>query len=219
LSRCVLVVGLPRSGTSCIAGVLHHLGVNMGETLYHGPSDWNAQGSFLDAEFEALMSKLFRGTSNPSRLDIEDRSAIRQEVRDWVANRLRQRPIWGLKTYRLVYLFPLLDRLDDVRIIAPERKLSESVESVKLRTGVIAEWREEDPRRSQYVADRFARLKAERDKSLTETKHPIHAVSFDALLDDPATQVGLIASFIGVPVTQAAVSFVDPSQRRVRHAE
>ena len=53
-STCILVLGTPRSGTSCVAGILHHLGVVMGEQFLEA-DDWNPAGYFQDVEFETFL--------------------------------------------------------------------------------------------------------------------------------------------------------------------
>lgn len=67
-SRSILVVGIHRSGTSAIAGILHHLGVNMGKPpegiepdfWYAGwPAyDSNPRAQFEDGELCAINRKL-----------------------------------------------------------------------------------------------------------------------------------------------------------------
>ena len=38
MSRCVVVLGMHRSGTSCITRMLHHLGVYLGENIDDDPA-------------------------------------------------------------------------------------------------------------------------------------------------------------------------------------
>jgi hypothetical protein len=43
------VIGVPRSGTSLLAGILHALGVPMGRQWVPLPDGWQPDGSYADA--------------------------------------------------------------------------------------------------------------------------------------------------------------------------
>jgi hypothetical protein len=51
MSRCVLVVSIPRAGSSCVAGVLHKLGVDMGEGHFQNKDKFNPKGYFEDLQW------------------------------------------------------------------------------------------------------------------------------------------------------------------------
>ncbi len=89
MSRSVLVIGVPRSGTSCVAGVLHHLGVPMGERVIPA-NRWNPRGFFHDIDFEVAFAA--------------GADAVRELIR-----RRKELPLWGLNTRRTadwIHLFP-----------------------------------------------------------------------------------------------------------------
>jgi hypothetical protein len=113
----VLIVTMPRSGSSLLAGVLHHLGVPMGESAdlamgthlnrYGCHEDQTFQRISLNILFEAgLLLDLSR------RLDIDEERlarAVRRhlpQVEHFVASRAHT--IWGFKDPGLVYPLPHL---------------------------------------------------------------------------------------------------------------
>lgn len=56
-TKAVVLMGLARSGTSTVTGVLHLLGVDMGAREY--ADKWNPKGSFEDQDFQKLHKKIF----------------------------------------------------------------------------------------------------------------------------------------------------------------
>ena len=57
MTRKVAVLGLFRGGTSCTAGVLHHLGLYLGSELL-APNGHNVRGYFEPAEFSTILRRL-----------------------------------------------------------------------------------------------------------------------------------------------------------------
>lgn len=53
----VIVIGAPRSGTSCVSGVLDILGIDFGDNLC-GPNPFNEKGGFEDKAFKALTHRI-----------------------------------------------------------------------------------------------------------------------------------------------------------------
>jgi len=83
--RCILVYGLESSGTSCVAGILHLLGVHMGDKL-RGASETNLKGYFEDVTFFHRLD------------DFCSRDRWEKSAREWIQSRLNQnQQIWGLK--------------------------------------------------------------------------------------------------------------------------
>ena len=57
---CVIVLGCYRSGTSAVAGILHHLGVMMGKE-FDKPAKSNPTGYYEDLEFKRLFDMMAEG--------------------------------------------------------------------------------------------------------------------------------------------------------------
>jgi hypothetical protein len=116
-ARAVVVVTMPRSGSSLLAGVLHRLGVPMGaeRDLAMG-RHLNRHGCHEDQDFQRIsLNILFEARlllDLTRRLDIdEDRLAAavqrwEPEIRRFVA--ARTAPVWGFKDPALTYALPHL---------------------------------------------------------------------------------------------------------------
>ncbi len=206
MSQCILVLGTPRSGTSCVAGVLHHLGVPMGERLMRA-DDWNPAGYFQDLDFEEILFDAYDGWGFPAWDD--PRPANYAECAASVAALARQKSethrIWGTKSNRLAFFLDAFKAGagDDVRIIRTFRPKAQSVASLRERSGRTAAW-------SAGIITRMGNA----IDQVSLTHPPVLTVNFANLLSDPRTHVTRIANACGLPVLDEAVRWVDPSLRR-----
>jgi hypothetical protein len=82
-SVMVIITGVARSGTSAIAGIVHHLGVDLG-AFYLKPDTQNPTGYFEDARILDIDFKYFE----------QDRPRWRKEMKKYLASR---KGIWGFK--------------------------------------------------------------------------------------------------------------------------
>ena len=97
MSRCIIVLGIPRSGTSCVAGVLHKLGVNMGAGHFQGNDRFNKRGYFEDLRWRLLTQKMTgRGYSLRAATLTTVPKGIRQGYRK-LARQCSEAPLWGVK--------------------------------------------------------------------------------------------------------------------------
>lgn len=215
---CVLIIGTPRSGTSCIAGVCAKLGVMMGQPLksedgnprfdWPGADEWNATGYFQDAPMENLESAIFSDGFAGWPVD-ELQPEHDARLAEIIAMRESYGVDWGSKTSRMGFILPHFLRLckSDVRIITTTRLKSESVASWKAMIGHSDE-------KSQAIIDAAA---SARDVVKT-LGVPTLNVTFDDLMASPDV-IGQIADFIGRGVTDAARQHVDSGLRRHNHAD
>jgi hypothetical protein len=139
--RCtVVVVTMPRSGSSLLAGVLHRLGVPMGpeDDLEMG-RHLNRHGCHEDQAFQRISLNMLLEAGLlldlSRRLDIdEDRvsrvvARHRRELEAFVAR--RSSPLWGFKDPGLVYTLPYVDRfLDNPIYIHLRRNVSDTARSL-----------------------------------------------------------------------------------------
>jgi hypothetical protein len=58
---CIVVMGCYRSGTSAVAGILHNLGVHMGNN-FQEPNEQNPKGYFEDPEFVAVNLEIYKAS-------------------------------------------------------------------------------------------------------------------------------------------------------------
>ena len=206
----VAVLGQFRSGSSCLAGVLDALGVDMGPS-HRDPCPRNPKGYFEDAVLSELCQKAFREPE--MRRDAEavpDREIVRR-LRAWADDRLASvppAPMIGAKHPTLCLMIPFVLEAwgERARLVAVDRDPSLSARSWRIRT----------PEASAAVAH----MRNQRDRALDSIEHL--RVSYDRLIDEPRAEVDRLCRWLGLaPSPEAvdrAVSFVDPSLRRVGRA-
>jgi hypothetical protein len=203
----ILVIGTPRSGTSCVAGILHHLGVPMGERLM--PADeWNPAGYFQDEDFEDILHEAVGAWVFPdwqtSKPNLNGKFA--RQIRQLAAERSAQYPLWGVKSTRLVFFWNALKAgAGEMKDIKTQRPIEDSIASWESQTE-CGDGHEENPIR------RMSRALALGAKQMNITPHL--TVDYNELLSDTGAIVQQIADVAGVPVTQAAIDFVNADLRR-----
>ena len=114
-SKTVIVLGSPRSGTSVTAGILHMLGVDMGNI--RSPDPLNPRGYFEDWDFLKLGDRAFtacRSDSNGfSPPDMSEAEGVFGEFSDEASVLLENREkaargqAWGWKTTHTCFLLNL----------------------------------------------------------------------------------------------------------------
>ena len=124
-NTAVVVLGMHRSGTSALAGLLHELGIEMGPSLMSGRADENEKGFWEHEKIVSIHDRLLAhfgsGWSDPVPLpqDWFTRDFSRQ-CQDEICRVLEEdfgsQPLWALKDPRMCRLMPLwmpvFDRLD-----------------------------------------------------------------------------------------------------------
>lgn len=215
MSRCILVMGVPRSGTSAVAGVLHHLGVNMGEGHLQPGNEWNPRGYYEDLRWQKANKRITGqryGTNQPPAIGD---SLLEQYERLIVA--CEQSPLWGIKDPRLCFtasfFWPLLD---DPRMVVVHRAPSASIESLMAHSQGNYE--------GQYAMtkEEAAAIQDEWQQALTDTlfgfSGPKTLVHYEELIDYPRRIVKHLAEFCFdrlplVPDLDAGRYFIDPGLR------
>jgi hypothetical protein len=130
------VLGMHRSGTSCLAGTLEEAGVHMGEVARAGFA--NARGDREDPAVLGLHKDLLResgGTwhSPPRRVRWHERH---RERRDEIIREREGRPSWGFKDPRtLLALEGWLEALPDLRLVGVLRHPAAVARSLERRDG------------------------------------------------------------------------------------
>lgn len=123
-STAIFVLGMHRSGTSALAGMLHHLGAALGDRLMAASPD-NPRGYWEHTDIVAVHSRLMAAHGlawddlRPVPGDLfEDRAAL-GELRSILVRDFAGAPLWALKDPRLCRLLPLWQRLLAGLDIAP----------------------------------------------------------------------------------------------------
>lgn len=215
---CAVVLGMHRSGTSALAGVLHLLGVNFGEDLI-GPSESNARGHFELTAAVALNDRILRAFRSRWKRSFRLPADWREGVaKDLLAFQREFTPppglVWGLKDPRICRLVPvwreiLRERGAEPRFLICLRHPDEVAASLVRRDGMdreraLALWVEHV---CAAVADTEAASRM--------------LLSFDRILSSPEETAREIARFLDLPEPVAETlgrvrEFLEPSLRHER---
>ncbi len=205
MSTCYLVMGTPRSGTSAVAGILHHLGIPMGERIedplvpnrwdFPEADEWNPKGYFQDAGFMNLEDAEF-GNGEPLRNNLSAAFLERLEVLVTSRSRLGD---WGLKSNRVPFYLPAFRKAcgSAVKIITTRRAVERSIASWSARQG------------GEY-GEALIRAAAVKLKSIEADL----TLEYDELIDTTTETVRRLAEFVGRTVTPEALAHVTPELRR-----
>lgn len=189
---CIIVVGCFRSGTSIIAGVLHHLGIPMGKK-FDEPNQNNMFGFWEDVEFKEF-HKAF---------DVHSRFLPDEEYSALVKSREDEYPLWGVKD-------PLLCRnLNNLisclktpcKVIACTRQIKDIGNSMAKASGNTPQFPNPFNGLAQFYVDCMYAELSQYHGDLLMTNH-------DQVLLHPHETVNRIAEFCEVPVTQAALEHI-----------
>lgn len=139
VSKQIIVLGMHRSGTSMIAGVLHHLGVMMGEDLVIGSTTEQPAGYFEDREFmhlnESILTQAGGGWMHPpGPRSIESVTAYNDKIQELIERRNSQHQVWGWKDPRTVLTLPCyLPYLSSPRLVVVRRQAKSVIQSLVIR--------------------------------------------------------------------------------------
>jgi hypothetical protein len=202
--KCVVVLGLARSGTSVVAAILRALGVNMGSSVRDKA---NPYGSFEDRDFADLHKKIFDFAGKKTYwhppapetiLTLKERCD--PLIREVVGKKILTSPVWGWKHPRTILTLDLfLPYLENPHLIAIFRNplgiAKSSVEHTK-----------------NYISDKvdfFQALRlvnfysAELSKALERHRElPTLTVAFEDVVSQPMEEAVRLANFLQLELTE-----------------
>jgi hypothetical protein len=206
-SLCILVLGVHGSGTSAVAGVLHRLGVWMGDRLV-GPNRHNPRGHYEDADLRSLLYS-YRS----------DRSQLTQIIA-FLESRFARESLWGLKEPAILEVINDVGEYLDTR---PYRIIATNRNCVASAKSYLWKWS------SANFADvmRFHdEIRSQRALFLERHRPPTLWIRYNELTQQPAEEVRRISEFVfaGRPmppldVIQRATYFIDPALNHYRELE
>lgn len=214
---CVAVLGAPRSGTSAVAGLLHHLGVDMGRNFLE-PNVHNPKGFYEDLDFLNVHAVACGGVEDP-RVEPVWRPDLAEEYVHLIRRRCAEGDAWGVKDPRLCMTLPqfaatVREAGVPLKVVATVRTPHHSVHSLmKLHGGMAAQRAAELLGRYTYARSlNTERWLAERPENIAS----LFQLVYDDLVDDPRGQAERLCKFLGLPaerVTDEAVAWVEPGLR------
>ena len=181
---CILVLGMHRSGTSVLTGVLNLLGVYLGSDLMKN-EETNQKGHFENSNFYSFNDNLLLKMKSAWDDAYFDAKRVKQlddttALKKLITKEFSSHKLFAIKDPRIIYLFPLYEKalkeLDiDIKIILPYRNPQEVALSLLARDGFSKEkglllWAS-----YFFLAEQYSR------------KYSRYFVSFDKLIQDTKT--------------------------------
>lgn len=205
----VAIIGLHRSGSSAVAGVLHHLGVHLGNQL----GGYEPRGGF---EAVTLAHLCERAYPFPSTERVVPREQLVRELRSFIHEKRREahwlNTIAGGKYPHLCAMGGELQEAcadpRNLRVIHINRPLEDSIASLKARSAKETGWlhiaEEQAEAVQRWLWDRKSAF-------LADVEHL--TVEFDDLLADPTAEVARIVEYLNLAPTgeqrAAAIAHID----------
>lgn len=205
MTRQVIVLGVHRSGTSMIAGVLHKLGVDMGAHLL-GADSSNPYGHWEDMEASKINRRILREAGGDWRHVPTEQSiaAVRmdQPIAAFIDKRETQHEVWGMKDPRLALTIrQWAAHLTNPWYIWAQRARMAAVQSVVRRNGMTY-----DEALSLWM------LYQERICSFLDEQYVAGNVWYDwhyaVAMAHPKSAVMQLAEWLGIEPTEAAVAHI-----------
>ena len=196
-SKAVIVLGMHRSGTSMVAGVLSKLGVNMGQTLV-GKSWSNPLGHFEDRDFVELNNRILEAAGGswsapPTEGAIRDQErSFTEDIKDIIGK--KESNIWGWKDPRTCLTIALyLPYLTNPYFIVCHRNYHAIAESLRRRNGMKIE-----------KGVKLAEIYEERIESFfcAHPELPRLDIRYEDVLAAPERELRKIINFLEIQVNQ-----------------
>lgn len=188
-SQLYMVMCLHRAGSSATAGVMHRLGIHMGDQLV-GPNQGNRKGHYENTDYVdlniAMLDQIGYNWSKPSALlQLRKISPPRANMRKFIEE--HKRPAWGLKDPRTLLTFdwwkPMLEEeTESITYVFVHRPFNASVRSLAKRDRIKL------VTARKILTPYLRRFYHYRHTSGLDTAH-ILDVNYDKLLIDPGSFV------------------------------
>lgn len=220
-SRCYIVLGLHRSGTSACAGILHHLGVCMGENLLR-PDEKNPLGFYEDIDFINIHHKIISDWLNP-QINFESYRKTYHQL----LQKKSKTPLWGIKDPKMCFVFPYLleempkgTQISVININRPIETIAKSfLDPVFLKKALFDKNLNKfidlkiTPETAYMICKKYQLAK---EQALLNFKGRILEVEFNDIVDNPKENIQKLAKFVNCPITDKALCFIDPKLRKFK---
>jgi len=195
--KCIVVLGMHRSGTSALTGMLQMLGIELGNEIL-APSDENIKGFFENIDILNLNEKILSennsswdDTNYNLIIDSEKKEKYVSEAKKIIEDNFSYNKIFVIKDPRLCITFPIWEQaLAElnimIKIILPYRNPFETAKSLKKRDGFSTE-------KSLLLWTKYFYL-----SELYTRKYKRIFIGFDELVQDTLAQIETIKKFVGI---------------------
>lgn len=222
MSRAIVVLGLPRTGSSALAGAIHRFGIDMGEGYWQPRDELNYRGYYEDLRWQNIHKP---ATGYRYTIDVKLRER-HLKAYERLIKQLNEQPLWGFKSPRTVFVYPTLQpMLSEHRVVVIEREWEHTVKSYTRHSQRAYGGKQAV---SEEQADTvLARWHEALEQSVTECEHPIYRIQFEDLIGDTERIVRELAKFAyaGTPLDytekqiETACRWIDPEMTHFGGAE
>lgn len=203
----VAVIGLHRSGSSCLAGVLHKLGVHLGDDL----GGYEKTGGFEAASLARICEQAYPFPSTSQRMENNELMPhLRWFIKELRAEATMMNTIAGGKYPTLCAMGnQLLEACDDLRVIHINRPLEDSIRSLEHRLRQSPQPKTDKIGKAEAV-QRW--LWEHKQVFLSQVEHL--TIEYGDLLRSPRTEINRIVDYLGISPSdeqiEQAVAHVRP---------
>ncbi len=128
MSKCIVIVGMHRAGTSLVARIFHEWGVNLGEDLM-GPDGANTEGFYENWDFVKLNNALIHEAGGS--WNYPKKAWSHGDARAKVLVEYSRSELWGWKDNRTAFTFKAYEPyLEDVLFVRCRRKREDIISSL-----------------------------------------------------------------------------------------
>ncbi len=198
----IMILGMHRSGTSTVAGVLHMNNIAMGtyENFWPRPLSQNPKGFYENFDFRKINDQMLKFSGydvksyNPDIPMVELNNKLLSKMKELVDHNNSTFPDWGWKDPRTcLTASSWLDAIislglgDELKIVFLARRASSVSRSLYKRNGLLFE-------KGLQLWESYTQRAL---KFCSRSNVPIHYCSFEDLLDDPLEICNSLFNFIG----------------------
>lgn len=196
MTRSIIILTTPRSGSSALAGALHTMGVNMGAGFFQPTDQFNPKGYFEDKRWRRISNALTGhryAVRQPTALPPVYRTQYLSAISRSCSNQ-----VWGVKDTRLVFLFPLvrplIEERADMRVLVARRDYDQVIDSLHNHSlnaygGRFKKTKEE----IEYLVDVWTTALNDCVDGLEKDQYK--EVNYSDLIDDPVKVLGKLREF------------------------
>lgn len=200
--KIIFVFGTHSSGTSCVAGVLHHLGVNMGDR-FSGVYGNDPEGS---CSFEAIQLAWICEQSLPlGATEIQTPvSLLEDRLSRWIAERKKKweqgSPAIGGKYPQLCAFTKILERIcgESLYAVFVDRPLEYSLKSIVSRPDVRTD------RAAVIEHMKWLHHEKEQFRRRLPSSRAI-TIEYELLIQEPRREIRRLIDFVGMDVEDMSV--------------
>ncbi|MEC7290016.1 MAG: hypothetical protein VXW22_08015 [Pseudomonadota bacterium] len=196
----LLILGMHRSGTSCLAGCLQAAGLHLGDvnTYAHFNQRGNREHEPIRDLHEQVLAKHGYAWSNPPSHQLEFSGADLDDLRQHV-DELQKQAYWGIKDPRTVFFAEAWNTQFDCRAVGTYRHPLEVAESLESRA---KKWNQDMSR-----ADALALWNTyNRELLRLRSRRPFMLIRYGMSVEQYTDQISALAQQLGLDATRA-VSF------------